>query len=41
MCRAAALTVEKISGRTYNPLTKAYALGWDADVNYIVHAIKR
>jgi 2-polyprenyl-6-hydroxyphenyl methylase/3-demethylubiquinone-9 3-methyltransferase len=40
MCRAAALTVEKITGMTYNPLTKAYALGSDADVNYILHATK-
>jgi len=25
---------------TYNPLTKVYALGPDADVNYILHATK-
>jgi 2-polyprenyl-6-hydroxyphenyl methylase/3-demethylubiquinone-9 3-methyltransferase len=38
MCRAADLEVEEIIGMTYNPLTRVYALGRDADVNYIVHA---
>ncbi|MEK6593062.1 MAG: bifunctional 2-polyprenyl-6-hydroxyphenol methylase/3-demethylubiquinol 3-O-methyltransferase UbiG [Pseudomonadota bacterium] len=40
MCRAAALNVEDITGMTYNPFTKTYALGGDTDVNYIVHAAK-
>jgi 2-polyprenyl-6-hydroxyphenyl methylase/3-demethylubiquinone-9 3-methyltransferase len=40
MCRGAGLQVSRVTGMTYNPLTKAYALGADADVNYILHAIK-
>jgi 2-polyprenyl-6-hydroxyphenyl methylase / 3-demethylubiquinone-9 3-methyltransferase len=41
MCRAAALQVSGITGMTYNPLTKVYSLGNDADVNYILHATKQ
>jgi 2-polyprenyl-6-hydroxyphenyl methylase/3-demethylubiquinone-9 3-methyltransferase len=37
-CRAAGLTVERISGMTYNPLTRIYALGSDTDVNYMLAA---
>jgi 2-polyprenyl-6-hydroxyphenyl methylase / 3-demethylubiquinone-9 3-methyltransferase len=40
MCRAAALAVDDITGMTYNPFTKTYALGSDTDVNYILHAVK-
>ena len=40
MCRAAGLQVEGITGMTYNPFSKTYALGRDTDVNYILHAIK-
>jgi 2-polyprenyl-6-hydroxyphenyl methylase/3-demethylubiquinone-9 3-methyltransferase len=40
MCRSAALQVSRVTGMTYNPLTKVYALGADADVNYILHAQK-
>ncbi|MBI1965235.1 MAG: bifunctional 2-polyprenyl-6-hydroxyphenol methylase/3-demethylubiquinol 3-O-methyltransferase UbiG [Betaproteobacteria bacterium] len=40
MCRAAGLQVEGVTGMTYNPFSKTYALGNDADVNYILHAIK-
>ena len=40
MCRSAGLQVSRVTGMTYNPLTKVYALGPDADVNYILHAIK-
>ena len=40
MCRAADLQVAGITGMTYNPLTRVYALGADADVNYILHATK-
>jgi len=36
MARAAALDVIDLTGMTYNPLTKIYALGRDVDVNYIV-----
>jgi 2-polyprenyl-6-hydroxyphenyl methylase/3-demethylubiquinone-9 3-methyltransferase len=35
-CRGAGLTVEDITGMTYNPLTRRYALGRDVDVNYLV-----
>ena len=35
-CRAAGLSVADITGMTYNPLTKVYALGRDVDVNYLV-----
>jgi 2-polyprenyl-6-hydroxyphenyl methylase/3-demethylubiquinone-9 3-methyltransferase len=41
MCRGAGLQVSRVTGMTYNPLTKAYALGADADVNYIIHATKQ
>ncbi|MGE5096585.1 MAG: bifunctional 2-polyprenyl-6-hydroxyphenol methylase/3-demethylubiquinol 3-O-methyltransferase UbiG [Betaproteobacteria bacterium] len=35
-CREAALSVEDLTGMTYNPLTKVYSLGRDVDVNYLV-----
>ena len=38
MCSNAALSVAGVTGMTYNPLTRRYALGPDADVNYILHA---
>ena len=34
-CRSAGLAVEDLTGMTYNPLTRVYALGPDVDVNYI------
>jgi 2-polyprenyl-6-hydroxyphenyl methylase / 3-demethylubiquinone-9 3-methyltransferase len=37
-CRAAGLTVERIIGMTYNPLTRVYALSRDSDVNYMLAA---
>ena len=37
-CRDAGLNVEHITGMTYNPFSKIYALGPDTDVNYILHA---
>ena len=40
MCRASGLGVTTVTGMTYNPLTKVYSLGSDADVNYILHATK-
>jgi len=40
MCRCAGLAVTQVTGMTYNPFTKAYSLGSDADVNYILHAAK-
>jgi 2-polyprenyl-6-hydroxyphenyl methylase/3-demethylubiquinone-9 3-methyltransferase len=41
MARTAGLEVAGITGMTYNPLTKVYALGPDTDVNYILHFKKR
>lgn len=35
-CRNAGLTPGGITGMTYNPLTRIYALGEDASVNYIL-----
>lgn len=40
MCRAAGLIVSGITGMTYNPFTRVYALGPDTSVNYILHARK-
>jgi len=40
MCRSAGLSVSSLTGMTYNPLAKTYALGPDADVNYILAATK-
>ena len=34
-CRNAGLDVADVTGMTYNPLSKIYALGRDTDVNYI------
>ncbi len=39
-CRAAGLTPCDITGLAYNPLTKAFALGGDAGVNYFLAARK-
>ena len=39
-CRDAGLSVREIIGMTYNPFTKSYALGHDADVNYLVHTVR-
>jgi len=36
-CRQDGLVVREIIGMTYNPVTGIYALGADADVNYIMH----
>jgi 2-polyprenyl-6-hydroxyphenyl methylase/3-demethylubiquinone-9 3-methyltransferase len=39
--RAAGLTLENISGMTYNPLIKKYSMSpTDVDVNYIIHVKK-
>ena len=40
MCRTAGLAVSRLTGMTYNPFTRVYALGPDVDVNYILHATK-
>lgn len=35
--RAAGLSLRELTGMTYNPLTQRYSLGYDVDVNYLVH----
>jgi 2-polyprenyl-6-hydroxyphenyl methylase/3-demethylubiquinone-9 3-methyltransferase len=40
MCRKAGLSVDGVTGMTYNPFTRHYTLGRDTDVNYIIHAQK-
>ena len=37
LCRQAGLDVNQVIGMTYNPLTRAYALGSNTGVNYIMH----
>jgi 2-polyprenyl-6-hydroxyphenyl methylase/3-demethylubiquinone-9 3-methyltransferase len=37
-CREAGLAVVDLTGMTYSPLTRTFALGRDTDVNYILHA---
>ncbi|MGE0874321.1 MAG: bifunctional 2-polyprenyl-6-hydroxyphenol methylase/3-demethylubiquinol 3-O-methyltransferase UbiG [Burkholderiales bacterium] len=39
-CRAAGLRMAQMTGMTYNPLTRVYALGADCSVNYIQHFTK-
>lgn len=36
-CRQAGLKVREITGMSYNPLSKRYSLGYDVDVNYLIH----
>jgi len=36
-CRAAGLRTDELIGMTYNPITQAYRLGRDCDVNYLQH----
>jgi len=40
MCRDAGLRTREMKGMTYNPITKAYSLGSDCDVNYLVCCAK-
>jgi 2-polyprenyl-6-hydroxyphenyl methylase/3-demethylubiquinone-9 3-methyltransferase len=35
-CRAAGLSVEEVTGMSYNPLSKVYSLGDDTSVNYMM-----
>ena len=37
-CRGAGLSPQRLTGMTYNPLTRTYALGTDSSVNYILSA---
>jgi len=39
-CREAGLGLRAVMGMTYNPFTRAYALGPDADVNYLIHCVR-
>jgi 2-polyprenyl-6-hydroxyphenyl methylase/3-demethylubiquinone-9 3-methyltransferase len=40
-CRDAGLEVREMTGMTYNPFTRQYALDTnDTDVNYLLHAVK-
>ena len=36
-CREGGLNLQRLTGLTYNPLSKVYALADDTDVNYLVH----
>ena len=36
-CRSAGLRLDDLTGMTYNPITQAYKLGNDVDVNYLAH----
>jgi len=38
--RHAGLTLEHLTGMSYNPLTKTYSLGRDVNVNYMMHFSK-
>lgn len=37
-CRDANLTITDLTGMTYNPITRAYKMGRDVDVNYMAYA---
>ncbi|GAB4166215.1 MAG: bifunctional 3-demethylubiquinone 3-O-methyltransferase/2-octaprenyl-6-hydroxy phenol methylase [Erythrobacter tepidarius] len=39
-CRAAGLAVADVVGMSYNPFSRAYRLGGDTAVNYIVRAVR-
>ena len=36
--RSAGLSLRELTGMSYNPLTQRYSLGYDVDVNYLVHS---
>jgi len=38
--REAELVVRELTGMTYNPFTRRYSLGFDVDVNYLLHCQK-
>jgi 2-polyprenyl-6-hydroxyphenyl methylase/3-demethylubiquinone-9 3-methyltransferase len=37
-CRSTGLSLHRVTGMTYNPFNKTYALGADSSVNYILSA---
>jgi 2-polyprenyl-6-hydroxyphenyl methylase/3-demethylubiquinone-9 3-methyltransferase len=39
-CRDGGLGLRELIGMSYNPLTRTYSLGTDADVNYLVHCVR-
>ena len=39
-CREAGLAVTDLTGMTYNPFSKTYALGRDVDVNYLMGTVR-
>ena len=39
-CRDAGLRIVDLTGMTYNPFTRAYSLGGDVDVNYLLGTVK-
>ena len=39
-CRAAGLDLHELTGLHFNPLTRAYSLGGNVDVNYLAYARK-
>jgi 2-polyprenyl-6-hydroxyphenyl methylase/3-demethylubiquinone-9 3-methyltransferase len=39
-CREAGLEVTDLTGMTYNPFSKAYSLGRDVDVNYLMGTVR-
>ncbi len=39
--RESGLSVMEITGMTYNPFTRKYSLGFDVDVNYLMHCQKQ
>ncbi len=39
-CRAAGLSLNDLTGLQYNPITRAYSLGKDFDVNYLTYATR-
>ena len=40
LCRRAGLEVRDITGMSYNPVTRQYALTGSTSVNYLVHAVR-
>ncbi|MDH5444547.1 MAG: bifunctional 2-polyprenyl-6-hydroxyphenol methylase/3-demethylubiquinol 3-O-methyltransferase UbiG [Gammaproteobacteria bacterium] len=38
--REAELSLRELTGMSYNPLTRKYSLGYDVDVNYLMHCQK-
>ena len=39
-CKQSGLEPDELTGMTYNPLTRHYALGRDTDVNYLIRATR-